>query len=207
MSAALVYGFGINDVPIRWIGNSKPQFYQTWCGMLARCYSPQYLDLYPTYRDCHVDPRWLNLSCFKAWMDNQKYEGMVLDKDLLVPGNRIYSPETCLFIPAWVNSLLANLSSKRRTLPMGVGLCGKRFKASYKSFGKVVFIGAFDNPEEAHVAYRTHRLGEIETRVSNYCNSVDASQVICAALIRLHEREFNQVSQLLTAEQCRRRQS
>ncbi|WP_439895281.1 hypothetical protein ACTACV_10225 [Pseudomonas syringae] len=207
MSATLVYGVGVNDVPIRWIGNSKPQFYRAWCGMLERCYSPQYLDLYPTYRDCHVDPRWLNLSCFKAWMDDQEYEGMVLDKDLLVPGNRIYSPETCLFVPAWVNSLLANLSSKKRTLPMGVGLCGKRFKATYKSFGKTAFIGAFDGPEEAHAAYRAHRLGEIEARVSKYCSSSDASQVISAALIRLHEREFNQVSQLPTVEKRLRRQS
>ena len=39
-------------------------------------------------------------------MEQQDYIGKVLDKDLKVTGNKIYSPETCLFISPKVNGYL-----------------------------------------------------------------------------------------------------
>lgn len=33
-------------------------------------------------------------------------EGWHLDKDILLKGNKVYSPETCAFVPAKINSLL-----------------------------------------------------------------------------------------------------
>lgn len=205
MSRSLVYGVGINDAQWDGRGRSDDHRYRTWSRMLGRCYSPGYLALYPTYQDCSVDPDWLRFSNFKKWMDAQRWQGMVLDKDLLVLGNKIYSPETCLFIPAWINSLLANLSTKNRELPMGVHMHGKSFLAKYKSFGKTINIGSFDIPEHAHIAYRTHRLGEVKSRINIYCDSADADQVICAALLRMYENEARQVSEYPTVEPRPRR--
>lgn len=194
MSKSLVYGVGINDQHWSGIGRADDPRYRTWARMLGRCYSPEYLALYPTYQGCSVDPDWLRFSNFKQWMDSQRWEGMVLDKDLKVIGNKVYSAETCLFIPAWINSLLANLYSKNRDLPMGVHMHGKRFRAQYKSFGKATNIGLFDSPDDAHIAYRIHRLGEIKVRVDLYCDSADADAVICAALLSMYEHEASHVS-------------
>lgn len=205
MSRSLVYGVGINDAPWGGIGRADDQRYRAWVRMLGRCYSPEYLALYPTYQGCSVDPDWLKYSHFKEWMDTQHWEGMVLDKDLKVIGNRIYSPETCLFIPAWINSLLANLSTKNRDLPMGVHMHGKRFRARYKSFGKTKSIGIFDSADDAHAAYRAYRLGEIKARVNLYCDSADADQVICVALLRMYENEARQVGEYPTVEPRPRR--
>lgn len=190
----LVHGVGINDGDWGGQGCTDDQRYRTWGHMLERCYSPRYLAQHPTYQGCSVDPEWLRFSSFKTWMDSQRWDGMVLDKDLLVIGNKIYSPETCLFVPPWINSLLANLSTKNRTLPMGVHMHGKSFRARYKSFGKTTSIGIFDSADDAHIAYRIRRLGEIKTRVDLYCDSRDADPVICAALLRLHQHEANQVA-------------
>lgn len=205
MSRSLVCGVGINDVYLDGLLVSRTQQYRVWASMLGRCYSSSYLASYPTYQGCSVDPEWFKFSSFKKWMDSRRWQGLVLDKDLKFPGNRIYSPDTCLFIPVWINSLLANLSSKNRDLPMGVHMNTGRFVAKYKSFGKTICIGLFDNPEDAHIAYRAHRLGEIRTRVNLYCDSTEADQDVCAALLGLYEREAYQVNQYPPVVARRRR--
>ena len=50
----------------------------------------------------------------KEWFDNPVNgykEGYSLDKDILVKGNKIYSPETCCFVPQDVNILFTKRTS------------------------------------------------------------------------------------------------
>jgi hypothetical protein len=84
--------------------------YSTWHNMLVRCYDPNYSKLYPTYTDCSVCQEWLNFSNFNNWFLENYVEGFVLDKDTLVKGNKIYSPETCKFISAKENGIAAKAS-------------------------------------------------------------------------------------------------
>jgi len=74
--------------------------------MLARCYSKAVHAKNPTYSNCSVHPDWLIFSVFKTWMMLQDWENNALDKDLLIPGNTLYSKDTCIFVPAEVNILL-----------------------------------------------------------------------------------------------------
>lgn len=116
----LIYGVGINDSKSTYIEGKRCKYYVTWKSMLQRCYSLKYKNKNPTYANCSVCDEWLTFSNFKAWMVKQNWEGKDLDKDILIEGNKIYSPETCFFISRRINTLL-NVSKKRiGSLPLGV---------------------------------------------------------------------------------------
>ena len=92
--------------------------------MLKRCYSGEYQKKEPTYKDCTVCKEWLNYSNFKKWYDDNYYEidgeRMALDKDILVKGNKTYSPETCVFVPQNINKLFIKSNKARGKYPIGV---------------------------------------------------------------------------------------
>ena len=59
---------------------------------------------------------------FAKWFDDNKYEvdgRLHIDKDILYPNCKIYSPETCLLIPQRINMLFLNKPNKRG-LPNGI---------------------------------------------------------------------------------------
>ena len=125
----LVYGVGINDLdePVK-VNGKYFKFYVVWTSMLQRCYSEKYQTKKPTYRGCSVCDGWLLLSNFKVWFDVNYREGMALDKDILVKGNKIYSPDTCRFVPQYINSLLCDSGAARGDLPLGVSAMKSKLK-------------------------------------------------------------------------------
>ena len=92
---------------------------------------------------------------FRAWyLEQSPGVGEHLDKDFLGDG-KLYSPKTCYFVPAWLNSLFNDSGSIRGNLPQGVSLhklVGK-YQAQIKIKCKVVSLGYFDTPEEASAVY------------------------------------------------------
>ena len=89
----------------------KTPAYSRWQRMLERCYSDDYLAKKPSYIGCSVCDEWLNFQTFAAWFynsypDDGRY--YVLDKDVKVKGNKVYSPITCLFVSSSDNSLERN---------------------------------------------------------------------------------------------------
>ena len=80
-----------------------PEIYETWSGMIKRCYDKKRQEKQPTYRNCIVCDKWHNFQNFAKWWEENIYEcnneKMVLDKDILIKGNKIYSPETCIIAP------------------------------------------------------------------------------------------------------------
>lgn len=168
-----VYGVGNNDADyLLMIREEKPKvngkrtrglvwecpFYQVWHNMLTRCYSESYQGRSPTYIGCFVCEEWLTFSNFKAWMMTQDWEGNQLDKDLLVEGNKKYSPQTCVFINNVVNTFITNgKSSKKSEYPMGVSFHKKtqklRVRCSNPVTGKIEYLGSCDSPEEGHAAW------------------------------------------------------
>lgn len=82
------------------------KLYGVWSAMKARCYNPsttQYADY--GGRGVIVCDKWRNdfMSFFRWAMLNGWREGLQLDKDINGDG-MIYSPETCQFVTAKVNS-------------------------------------------------------------------------------------------------------
>ena len=83
--------------------------YKTWTSMFSRCYSETFHKKCPSYKDVTVCEEWHNFQNFAEWMENnynpEIMQGWHLDKDILVNGDKTYSPETCCFVPSEINSL------------------------------------------------------------------------------------------------------
>jgi hypothetical protein len=129
-------------------------YYKRWVGMLKRCYSEEYQQKYPTYKGCAVVEEWHNFQNFAKWFeDNWKdyMDSWDLDKDILVKGNKVYSPKTCCFVPSIINSLILKTKKARGEYPIGVHKSGNKFVATMAKKK----IGSFDTPEEAFQAYKT----------------------------------------------------
>lgn len=97
------------------INGIKKESYKVWYAMIQRCYKECY-DKKPTYIDCYVCDEWLIFENFEKWYNENYYkvdnEIMNLDKDILVNNNKIYSPNTCCFVPKRLNILFVNTKRK-----------------------------------------------------------------------------------------------
>lgn len=97
------YGVGFFGVGQHEYGTSKKEnpAYMHWRAMMQRCYSPYRLNINTSYINCYVCDDWHNFQVFATWYcDNHPNDGISyqLDKDIKFDGNKIYSPETCMFV-------------------------------------------------------------------------------------------------------------
>ena len=87
--------------------------YDVWNSMIKRGYSHKFKERKPTYQNVAVCDEWLLFSNFRDWWIENNVRGWQLDKDILVKSNLIYSPDKCVYIPSYVNSLLTDRAAKR----------------------------------------------------------------------------------------------
>ena len=164
-----LYGVGINDadykVNYRVDGVMyRCPFYERWSYMIKRCYSINYQKKQKSYIGCTVTKEWLTFSIFKAWMEEQDWRGMHLDKDILAQGNKIYSPELCLFVTREINILLTEKKVNVGLYPVGVCLSpnGKAFSAKISCYGVRRCLGDFKSPCDAFAAYKSAKYAHIK---------------------------------------------
>jgi hypothetical protein len=164
---SLVFGSGVNDSesPVYRYKNRRLEwicpFYVVWVSMLRRCYSEKHQLTHPTYAGCSVATEWLSFSTFRAWMSTQDWQGNDLDKDILSPGNKVYSPETCVFVDPSLNGFLNDRGHSRGEWPIGV--CWHKRNRKFSALccnpftGKQDHISYFDCPDAAHEAWRKRK--------------------------------------------------
>jgi hypothetical protein len=178
MSRAL-FEVGINDVdyvvvkrrPSVYVNGIRKQerlwtcpYYQKWSDMLRRCYCKKSQNKRPTYIGCTVTPEWFYLSNFIRWVDsqpNRDWENCQLDKDLLIEGNKCYSPDSCAFVSKGLNLFIINSEAHRGGYLIGVSYhkatgrliaqCRDPFKVKTK------YIGSFNTEMEAHKAWQARK--------------------------------------------------
>ena len=172
----LVFGVGVNDLDYRtrvyeYVTENggrkvlKPVFrckyYAAWERMLERCYSKKYLESKPSYNGTSVCSEWLSATAFKKWMEKQDWQGKCLDKDIIVPKSKLYSPETCAFVLNATNTFVIACDASRGEYPIGVCLYKRtgKYKASCGNpfTGKREHLGYYSTPEEAHEAWRKRK--------------------------------------------------
>ena len=188
----LVYGFGINDYD----GNVKYDHvhipsYHTWVEMLKRCLSDVFKNLHNTYNDCACCDEWRSFKTFKKWFDdpsNGYKDGYCLDKDILVKGNKIYSPDTCCFVPNEINILLCKSNKTRGKMPVGVTerkmVNGYKYAAYLNENGKRRHLGTFNTPEEAFQSYKSAKEAHIKEVATQYFNDGKITKKVYDALMK-----------------------
>jgi len=166
-----VHGVGVNDADFVTCWRDKNgkwyqhPIYGRWKNMLQRCYDPKFHDIQPTYAGCSVAPEWHYFSEFCAWAETRYKPSYQLDKDIIVPGNKVYGPLVCLFVPREINMLLADCSAARGEWPQGVYLSkrNRKFQAALSVRGKMKHLGYFTTPEAAAACYNKAKAEHIRS--------------------------------------------
>ena len=137
--------------------------YSVWYALLERCYKEAARKKYPTYEGCTVCDEWLNFQKFSQWYSDNIYDAgdggrMHIDKDILVKGNKVYSPETCMFVPQRINMIFMSKSKNRDVdLPNAIYRCVTGFQAMYNGKSLGVFktldeaVSAHDSKKRIHI--------------------------------------------------------
>ena len=153
--------------------------YSIWSNMLQRVYDDNYAKKNPTYIGCSVSDEWHNFQNFAKWYNENYYtvgdEKMCLDKDVLFKDNKIYSPNTCVFVPQSINKLLTKRNRERGQLPIGVTLhkvSHKYMAQCHDGFGERIRLGSFNTPKEAFYAYKKCKEGIINSVAERYKNYI-----------------------------------
>lgn len=169
---------------VGYIGNAKTKkdgktlkSYSVWNSIISRCYSEKTQNKRgnSSYKHCLVDERWHSFENFKSWYDENYIDGWHIDKDLLSGGN-VYGPETCVFLPHRINTILIDPRDSKYGLPKGVKRTpsGNKYISSCSSGdGATAHIGTYDNPGQAFAAYKTFKESLIKKVAGQYKGIID----------------------------------
>lgn len=164
----IIYGVAcLGIVESTYDGKYCTKEYNTWHGMIARCYDINASN-YPIYggKGVKVCDRWLcfeyfledipELPGYYEWKNSNDYN---LDKDILqenIPYElRVYSKETCMFIPGYINRQRAKIDNKPKTLNNYFGVYKEKgkYRASIEVNKTKISLGTFTNEIAAVNAY------------------------------------------------------
>ena len=148
--------------------------YKIWHGVLMRCYDSKYQEKYPTYKGCKVEDYLLNFQNMGKWINENYYkipgERMCLDKDILHKGNKVYSRETCIFVPQRINTLFIKCNKSRGKDPIGVTPrpSGNYIAQCWDVNGKQIYLGTYSTEEEAFQVYKEYKEKVIKDVIDSY---------------------------------------
>jgi len=149
------------------IGSKVTKCGGAWGKILQRCHAKIAQNKRPTYKDCSVTKEWHNFQNFgKWWEENWKpwMDGTwQVDKDILIRGNRVYSPDNCCIVPQEINTLFIKNNINRGNLPIGVQKERHKYRACMRGY-----IGTFDTIQEAFQAYKTAKEAYIKEVADKY---------------------------------------
>ena len=154
----------------------KTKAYLTWHSMIERGYSEKFKNTHPTYRDCIVCEEWHNFLNFAEWFYKHYYEikgkTMHLDKDILIKGNKINSPETCCLVPNDINTLFVKRQNDRGIYPIGVKLnkSKNKLEVTCSTLEKNEYLGTFplNRPFQAFTVYKNFKEKYIKQVADEY---------------------------------------
>ncbi len=147
--------FGVGDFKSHKSGRQTKE-YKVWQSMIDRCYSG--LEKFAAYADCTVHEDWHNFQNFAEWYTSHEYCGKPkyhLDKDILVKGNRVYSTETCLLVPAEINQMFEHINPTNQGETLGISFneYSRKYLAHICMGNDTKFLGSFKTKEMAQAAY------------------------------------------------------
>lgn len=182
--------YGVRILDKKGVCNTKS--YITWNSMLERCYSHNnYIrSQNHTYDNCKVCEEWHTYSNFEKWFNEHYKQGQQLDKDILFEGNKLYSPETCCFVPGEINTIMISKQTKKSNLPTGVTkVKNGKYQVVVKNHGKPKRLGTYDDIHEASEVYRTYKKNYLKETCQKYLENSEIDERIYNAILK-HEFKF-----------------
>lgn len=146
--------------------NKREYPYSIWFRMMERCYSKdkKIREKHYYYDDISVCEEWFNYQEYKKWYLQNIWTNefsLQVDKDILIKGNKIYSPNTCVMVDSKINNLFIKSNKARGELPIGVSYDNNnhnRYRAyiskTKDAEKKQIHLGYFNNPTNAFYAYK-----------------------------------------------------
>lgn len=181
-----VLGIGILDIPFsKNSSETTRRAYNVWEDVLDRCYNDETKKRMPTYEGCTMCKEWWLFSNFLKWFEENIKNGQHIDKDILIKGNKVYSPETCCSVPKSINSMMASCHSRgNRDLPVGVYKNGNKY-VSYISFSDSTqkYLGIFATVEEAFGVYKKEKEMHIKRVAQEYFDKGEITEKVYMALM------------------------
>lgn len=175
-----VYGVGyVGEGEYKYKENGKyTRVYNVWHNMIKRCYNHKYHEKQPTYINCSANEGWHDFQNFGCWDKDNYYkiedERMELDKDILCKHNKIYSPNTCIYVPHAINSLFTKSDKSRGESVIGTSL----YKGKYQvqcwlinpktGKSKREYLGRYETQEKAFEVYKYYKEKNIKMVADYY---------------------------------------
>jgi hypothetical protein len=181
----LILGLGENDGKYLSARGGKPtNEYDAWHSMLLRC-TEKFWIKNPAYVGTTCSESFKSYTFFYEWCNKQthflkrdskgnKYQ---LDKDILIKGNKVYSEDTCVFVPKRVNTILNKSKTIRGDCPIGVfkNKLGGRFIALCSDGnGGQTYLGTYATMKEAFQTYKTFKEALIKQVANEYKEQLDS---------------------------------
>ena len=181
-TAQTLYGVGVlGETNLKTRGKDAKE-YILWKNMLKRCYDYNSKNDFPSYTSATTTESFKYFVKFISWCNQQvgfnfkddKGKPFHLDKDILVKGNKLYSEDTCCFVPAEINSLFTKADRKRGTFPIGVSFNKSkgRFEA-YCCSSTSRYLGSYDTAEEAFYVYKKAKESQIKLLANRWKDQID----------------------------------
>ena len=180
---SFVCGVGINDFafPTSLLGKHTTE-YKLWANMLYRSHDTSFKEKHPSYANVTCDVRWHSMTAFidevstLVGYEQAINNGWCLDKDILIKGNKLYSKDTCCFVPVQINNLILDNRTQRGDHPIGVSFSkhARKFRAYLIGLnGKQKHLGYFEEESIAFEAYRLAKKAQIEEVLIGFKGKID----------------------------------
>ena len=171
-----VFGVGIigNKYPTT-INRKSTKHYVLWKSMLERCFGNNNHKPSVSYKSCSVNDNFKYYTYFYEWCNEQIgfNDGFNLDKDLLIKGNKIYSEDSCVFLPQEINLALSTKNSQRGEYLIGVSKSRNGYGSRCSTYGKSYSLGIYDTEIEAFNAYKQTKENYIKELANKWKGKID----------------------------------
>lgn len=160
------------------LDGKRTKEYDLWTAMLSRVYSGRY----KAYTSCSVSDNFKNFQYFAEWCQHQigfNIEGYSLDKDILVKGNKIYSEDTCVFVPDELNGSMLLQKKSRGEYPIGVQYRANYTNRPYRAIHtKTNYSSSHATAECAFQAYKQVKEDYMKSLAVKYKGTVDDRVIV-----------------------------
>ena len=186
-----VRGIGINDIPLSTCGEGrlKDPIFGIWSAMLTRITSPK--AAHSPYFDTTICLDWLRFSKFREWVECPStgyMKGYEIDKDIIQPGSKIYSPDTCCFVPPRIN-LLFTKHNTPSDMPTGITVKDGSFYTHVKTDNKILYA-TFHNIQDAMDDYVKKKTDIIRNVADEYYRNGKIVKRVYEAMMTFPVREY-----------------